>query len=76
MNERTIDIEGKLQFRIWETDSGHWIGVCDALKIVLQAESETEMANSVQESLDLIFADLIEEGELEQYLTDLGWQTA
>jgi predicted RNase H-like HicB family nuclease len=66
-------MEGNLSYRVWQNGRGLWIGVCDALQITTQADTWPEMVDAIQEDLDMIFQDLVDDGELEQFLADRGW---
>jgi len=55
------------------TCSRRWIGVCEAMNLSMEADSLDELYSLVPETMHLLFADLLEEGELPQYLADRGW---
>ena len=54
-------------------DGNRWIVSCDPLGIDLEANNRDEIAGLIEESLDLLFLDLLEDNELEQFLSDRGW---
>ncbi len=53
--------------------SGRWIGECKSLGIVVEGDSLDDVHNATDEAIDLLFADLVEDGELEEFLADRGW---
>ena len=68
-----VRIDGSVEWKVWQTDSGEWVGVCDALGVTLQSETWAEMMEDISDGLELIFKDLIEENEFERFLSDRGW---
>ncbi|HEY3695152.1 hypothetical protein [Phenylobacterium sp.] len=53
--------------------SGRLIAVCDPLGIAIEADSEDELRSLMEESTELLFKDLIEDDEFDQFLRDRGW---
>ena len=76
MSTNRVLIVAELNYRVWRNERGLWIGVCDALQITTQAGTWPEMVDVIQEDLDMIFQDLIDDGELEQFLADRGWSAS
>ncbi len=56
-----------------DPDSGLWIGVCDALRLNADGETFQELQECMSEAMELLFLDLYEEGDLEEFLHDHGW---
>ena len=76
--EHTIRIE--IQNLNWRTEmsrkTGVWVGICDALRLTVQADDWAELCEMMNESMDLLFRDLLETGEIEAYLRKNGWKAA
>ena len=53
--------------------SRRWIGVCDALNLVTEADSLDELHSVIPESIHLLLEDLLSENELDRYLKERGW---
>ena len=82
-NELTVDrdgvvvrIEGRVEWRVYLTDHGNHVGICDSLKLTLQTKTHLEMLAEIAEATNLLFADLCEEGDLDRFLADRGWNIA
>ena len=52
---------------------GRWVGMCDDLDIVVEADNLEELISMFQESVELLFEDLMEKGDLDQFLSEKGW---
>ena len=76
MSSEQVLIEAKLNYKVWRNERGLWIGVCDALQITTQADTWPEMVEAIQEDLDMIFQDLVDDGELGKFLADRGWSAS
>jgi len=50
-----------------------FVGKCDALRLVTQADTLNELKQSMADMLKDLFEDLILSDELEQYLREVGW---
>jgi hypothetical protein len=73
-----VKIETKLQSTLrWavkhSSTSQRYIGACEPLNIVLEADSLDEMYSLINESLQLLFADLLSDNELDAFLRKKGW---
>lgn len=56
--------------------SGHWIGFCDALGITTEADSLDELHTLIPEAIHILMIDLVEDGELDGFLADRGWDSS
>lgn len=54
-------------------DGQRCVGWCDALKLTAEGDTWSEMVSVITELHNEVFADLAQEGELEQFLQDRGW---
>lgn len=52
----------------------HWIAECPSLKLVVEGDSWQDLMASIDETLDLMLKDLLQTGELDQFLRAHGWQ--
>ena len=68
-----VHINANLQWKCIRTKEGNYIGVCDPLRITLQADTFAELTEEINISLDALLKDLLSEGELEKFLRDQGW---
>lgn len=70
-------IEGNAQVQ-WRAQrnpaSGRWIGVCDAMNLVTEADSENELRSVIDETMQMLLVDLLRDNELEQFLRERGWR--
>ncbi|MFT5206778.1 MAG: putative RNase H-like HicB family nuclease [Candidatus Omnitrophota bacterium] len=54
---------------------GKWFIVhCPILDVTAQGESPEDAKDSFKETLELVMSDLIKRGNLDAYLTKLGWR--
>lgn len=53
--------------------SGRLVAWCDPLGLTIEGDSEADLASMIQEAMHELFVDLLEDGELEQFLRDRGW---
>ena len=72
-----IQIEGKAQLQ-WRANrsasSKRWIGVCDALGLVTEADTLDELHSVIDETIQLVLTDLLRDNELDQFLRERGWK--
>jgi hypothetical protein len=52
-----------------------WIGVCDVLKLTVEAESWATLHESIIEAMTMLFKELLSTGDLPNFLAENGWQT-
>jgi len=52
-----------------------WVGRCEELGISVQARNLDELKSVFEEAVELLIADLVEEGQLHEFLTSRGWKT-
>ena len=55
-------------------DRDRWIASCEPLGISIEANSQEEISGLISEALDLLFLDLFEDDELDQFLADRHWR--
>jgi hypothetical protein len=54
--------------------SNRWIGVCDPIKLVMEADSLDELYSVIDEAIQLMLIDLMRDNELDQFLREHGWR--
>lgn len=70
-----VRLEGRVPWRSFlDRSSGQWIAICKPLKLTVQAETWGELNESIRETLDAIFRDLLVSGDLKKFLREQGWQ--
>ena len=69
-----INIAAQLQWNCFRAKGGHWVGVCDPLKLTVQADTWAELMEDIGQTLDLMLKDLLKSNELERFLRDHGWK--
>jgi len=72
---QVVKIEGNVQWKAIQTRSGKWIGVCDAINLVLEADSLDELHSLIPEGLHLLLRDLVKDNEFDSFLREQGWST-
>ena len=72
-----IQVNGQVQwFARYSPSSRRWIGVCDPMRLTLEAETLDELHGVIEEGIQLMLRDLLEDNELEAYLREMGWSAA
>jgi hypothetical protein len=72
---KSISLQAQVEWKFFRDDtSKHWIAVCDALKQTVSAETWAELNDSIAETLDLLFRELLEKDELASFLRSHGWR--
>jgi hypothetical protein len=71
----TLDLEAQVEWKFFrDAASGYWIAICDPLKQTVSAETWAELNDSIAQTLDLLFRELLEKNELESFLRSHGWR--
>ena len=74
MAEIKIKIESTLQWMAKQCpESGYWVAECLPLGLCMEGENLDELHSLIAEACHALFADLLEDGELDQYLRERGW---
>lgn len=69
-----VRIQANLQWGVVHGTGGAWIGICDPLKLTVQAQTWAELMEDIGLTLDAMLNDLLAANELPQFLRDHGWQ--
>ncbi len=70
---RLVRVQGQLQWNCFLAKGGHWIGVCDPLKLTVQADTWAELMEDIGHTLNAMLNDLLKTQDLERFLRDHGW---
>ena len=69
---KIVKVEGEAVWQVWETENGNWIAEWLQFGSVVQAPDRRELEEDIQDAVDLLFQDLLSEGDIEEYLRDRG----
>ena len=74
-DEATISIHANVIWRAAQSKrSAVWVADCEDLGLVVEADSLDDLYSSIMENMELLFSDLLEEGDLDEFLGEKGWQ--
>lgn len=73
---QVIRVQANLQWKCFSGKGGHWIGICDPLKLTVQGDTWTELMEDIGHTLDAMLKDLWRSNELDKFLRSHGWQLA
>lgn len=68
-----VHINANLTWKWCRAQSGSYIGVCDPLKITLEADTFYELMEESAITLDALMKDLFMDRELDKFLREHGW---
>jgi len=71
---RLVRVDGKIQWQCLRAKGGHWIGICDPLKLTVQADTWADLMEDIGHTLDAMLKDLLGSNELDAFLRDHGWK--
>jgi len=69
-----VRVDGNIQWRCFRAKGGHWIGICDPLKLTVQADTWADLMEDIGHTLDAMLKDLLGSNELDKFLRDHGWK--
>ena len=70
-----FQVDARVEWQVArDPKSDRWIGVCPALKVTAEADTWGELAQTINEIHNELFRDLLEDGELQAFLIQHGWQ--
>jgi hypothetical protein len=70
-----IQAKAQVQWRAQKSPtSKRWIGVCEPMNLVMEADSLDELHGVIDEAMQLLLVDLLRDNELEQFLREHGWR--
>jgi predicted RNase H-like HicB family nuclease len=72
---KNIAIEGQVEWKFFrDRASKYWVAVCEPLKQTASGETWAELNESIAQTLDLVFREVLERDELESFLRQQGWK--
>ena len=71
---KVVQLNGKLPWQCFRSNTGSWIAVCDLLKVTIEAETWTLLMEGIGESINTIFKDLFESDQLNRFLREHRWK--
>jgi len=72
----TVEINAKLTWAVFQDrKSKYWIAVCDDLKISLQDKTLPALVETIEDSIQGLFLDLVRTREFDVFLRKHGWNT-
>lgn len=69
-----VRVRANLHWGVLQGKGGAWVGVCDPLKLTVQAQTWAELMEDIGHTLDAILQDVLASDELPKFLSDRGWQ--
>lgn len=69
-----VKIDAKLEWRVTQTSSGSFVGICDPLGLTSEGGDTVELWLNINESIQLMLNDLLQSGELDHFLRSKGWR--
>ena len=72
-DRKVVRIRATVNWRVTETSSNRWIGVCDSLKLTVESMTYLELMEDIGEVLNAVFKDLVETDDFDRFLEDHGW---
>jgi predicted RNase H-like HicB family nuclease len=69
-----VQINADLRWNVVRGKGGAWVGICEPLKLTVQAQTWAELMEDIGHTLDAILKDLLVSNELSQFLQDHGWK--
>jgi hypothetical protein len=71
-----IQFQGQVLWNyLQDPQTGLWIGVCDPLKLTVEAKNPAELHESIIEAMTMLFKELHSSGDLAKFVSELGWTT-
>src|SRR5437867_10924108 len=72
---RIVRCEGQVVWTAFrDPASERWVAVCEPLKLTTEANTWPELQAEAYEALLLLLRDLLETGELPEFLSEHGWR--
>jgi len=74
VKQQVVRVDANIQWKILQAKSGEWVGVCDPLKLTVEAETWADLMEDIGHTLDALLKDLLSSNELDRFLRDQGWK--
>lgn len=68
-----IHIDASVGWLVTKTDGGYHVAYCQALAMVTQGETWSELTENISDALDLLFMSLLKEGDIGAFFREKGW---
>jgi len=68
-----VRINGQVPWRCFPAQSGNWIGICDPLKLTLQAETWGELVEEMGITLNSFLTELFTSNNFDRFMRENGW---
>jgi predicted RNase H-like HicB family nuclease len=68
-----FELNSRLEWRVFRSRNENWVAVCDPLSLTLEGETWQDLTANIGEGLQLLFQDLLETGELADFLKRHEW---
>jgi len=68
-----VRINGQVPWRCCLSREGNWIGVCDPLKLTLQAETWSELVEEMGITLNSLLRELYSTNDFDRFMRENGW---
>lgn len=72
-HQQVIRVDANVPWQVLRAKGGDWVGICDPLKLTLQAETWADLMEDIGLTLDALLQDLLQSNELNRFLRDQGW---
>lgn len=69
-----VRIDARVGWKVGKCKEGHWLAVCDALKLTLQAETWANLMEDMALTLDAMLKDLLSTNDLNRFMQEHGWK--
>lgn len=73
MQNVVVQIDARLSWKVQRTPRGY-VANCEPLGVAAQGDTLPELNHMIAEILQELFTDLLQDGELERFLSDRGWR--
>ena len=71
---QVVEVRGHVEWRVVPLDeTGRWMAECDALNVVIDADTRSALRNEADEATRIVLDDVVGDRELDQFLGDRGW---
>ena len=74
MNIIRIETRAELPWAVIRAKGGNWVAACDPLGLTVQSDTWAHLMEDIAQALNALFLDLLQEGELDRFLRDRGFQ--
>ena len=69
-----VQVQAQIQWEFYQDPiSKRWIAICRPLKLVLEADTNTELRENIEDSLNLFMRSIFADGQFEQFMREHGW---